>query len=643
MQTTYRWTSSLPLPPSVVMTRKDLYIPANTLPANSVASLQLRAWLSADPGRTSTAVVNVTCGMQPVVCRVDPGGTVEVSVSTTLTLSGAQSFDPDNVAGESVAYTWSCQQYASKLAADASASGVTCVLRDSVTTWTSVQLILRNGSLVSDVWYGFTLLFQKGSSRNATSRVIVHPMDLTIPVVLVSAPVSPVSYTQKLILSATINPDTNVGMQWSVVSASIGTLALDSTTLLSASVTSRTLVLRANVLAPGGVYVFRADAWMLRNASQRGGSEVRLSAVRQPCCGVCSVSPANGTELETSFQFQCTSFAEGEQPVLYQYATRTGGMVDRTWLQPVMQSSSWFASVLGAGQESEGYVRHVIVVVTGPYGESSEQAVSVTVRPKANMVKEEDKLSFVSEILNSTVSDAVKLQDTELVSRVVASLTTIVRSTESAAEVAAAASARRTDVGGEQKPLQCPPSCGHGECVWTDSIPLCQCEEGFAGTVCNTTKEVDNARKRVQEQFLSAIETAANQTAVTTTAVFEGYLDVVHSCLSSARQVPDLFVLCHPVGLRVFFVCLCSEVTTTAAATGWRVCKTALDKFVFVTVVVSIDQGRCADGRDEWMDLLFHRRASDMADVSTGLLDKLGSVAADRFVCSDRSCVAPLE
>jgi len=109
-----------------------------------------------------------------------------------------------------------------------------------------------------------------------------------------------------------------------------------------------------------------------------------------------------------------------------------------------------------------------------------------------------------------------------------------VRSTQNTEELQQAlATERHTSLTGEQQTLQCPPSCGHGSCVWQGAIPLCSCEEGFAGTLCNTTREVDEARKRVQEQFLAAVDSAANFTGVLAPEVYEGYLTIVHSCLTN--------------------------------------------------------------------------------------------------------------
>ena len=100
LRTIYRWVPSVALPTSVALTQKDIFIPANTLQAPSILSLQLQVSLAFNPSQVTLVEVTVHCVQQALVARIDPGGTVDVGVTSRLLLSGARSSDPDGVVGE---------------------------------------------------------------------------------------------------------------------------------------------------------------------------------------------------------------------------------------------------------------------------------------------------------------------------------------------------------------------------------------------------------------------------------------------------------------------------------------------------------------------------------------------------------------
>ena len=399
--------------------------------------------------------------------------------------------------------------------------------------WIGPLLYVSN--LPGGKWYGFDLTVQKGS-RNATTRVVLRSIPHPIPMVRIIVPEAVViARANKLGLQMETEPGMQV--QWSVRNGTgADPIQLNEKTLASPTSTGRTLVLAKNVLKAGASYIFRVEAWDPSAPAWRGSSEITIRVAPEPCCGTCAVSPLNGTELETQFSFMCTSFAEGEQPVTYQYAVLNADG-SRSWLQLVSQTTSFFAATLGAGAEASGFIQKVFVVVAGPYGETTERSTAVEVRPKFIPDSPTAQVDYVNSILNTTVAGAMALGDTAATIRVVSIVANILNRTQnSEAAAAAAAEDRRAVLPGEAEQTTCSGSCGHGSCFNGDNLGWrCQCVEGYAGVTCNMTTAEDAARKQAREAMLSAIDTVLNQTTVEAPTVFQGYLEVVHSCYFNSR------------------------------------------------------------------------------------------------------------
>jgi len=97
--TFYRWTAvpSGALPSSVVLNRRDLFVPSNALVAGTSFTLMLEALPTRLEFSATRATITVDVQMEPLVAVVQPSGWVDVGESSTTILYGNRSSDPSDV------------------------------------------------------------------------------------------------------------------------------------------------------------------------------------------------------------------------------------------------------------------------------------------------------------------------------------------------------------------------------------------------------------------------------------------------------------------------------------------------------------------------------------------------------------------
>jgi hypothetical protein len=165
-----------------------------------------------------------------------------------------------------------------------------------------------------------------GRVAESSVKIQVQPPLVKVPRIIIVTPVNRImNRNKKITLTASVTPITDlslISIQW-IVTEKMSTLplVLDKSTILTSNNRTRTIVIRAKILKPGVEYVFRVEA----SYSQQpiAYSQVSFIASSPPIAGTFSVSPTNGTSLDTLFEFSAPGWTSDNieaLPLRYSYS-----------------------------------------------------------------------------------------------------------------------------------------------------------------------------------------------------------------------------------------------------------------------------------------------------------------------------------
>jgi hypothetical protein len=331
--------------PSALASR-TLFLPAGTLEAYTVYTLNLTAWLSLAPEAINYAVVTVQVrpdDLRPAIL----GGDRIIGSDQNLTLDGSLSIDPDDIVGSNISYRWSC--WMKYLPDTEKALGVPegpCVNRSNAiihfpSEFTDMA-ILR---IPRDTLWGvpdpghphvFSLNISKESNVSAWHDIRYAFTSVTIAVVFGEPPsisLDPlmqkkVNPSKRLVLTASatsVVPETLQPLRWYVLQ---GTLNLDDRSVSTTGREGNNLVINPYRLIPGQTYVFRLQA---EDANGKSYGQLTVPINAAPASGIFEVSPLNGTALETSFVLKNTGWADDpeDMPLRYRFSFIKGSAVEK--------------------------------------------------------------------------------------------------------------------------------------------------------------------------------------------------------------------------------------------------------------------------------------------------------------------------
>ncbi|XP_033639226.1 uncharacterized protein LOC117299811 [Asterias rubens] len=152
----------------------------------------------------------------------------------------------------------------------------------------------------------------------------------------------------------------------------------DTTTGLN----GRALTLREGVLQESRTYAIVVQAHSHENGITRIGEAHQYTLVNTgPRAGLCSITPGDGTEMETVFTIQCLGWQDQHAPIQYEISYSLNETEDLTILYFGMKHAVKFQ--LPAGYENNSHRVYVkVAIVDGQGGKTSVCSINIQVLPK---------------------------------------------------------------------------------------------------------------------------------------------------------------------------------------------------------------------------------------------------------------------
>ena len=323
---------------NIASTSKDLskfLLPAYSLEVDKIYVIQVNATYAGRSSFTSTTV-NTVRGS--VVAVVDGGQNRAVRMGSSLTLSGAKSYDQDVDklfgADAGLSFEWTCMQLSPQIVqnCDSILSMETNGDRVTLTPSSSVPGAVAQISLtISD----------EGAARTSTTTVSVTVLPTLAASIAFSsnAVQNIINADQSLVVTAAVTIPANLpsNISWSTDSGLTGLdLGSVSLTPLNSFISSgnaaqtvyANLKLSPNVLVGGLAYTFTLASF-LPSPGSASALSLTISVNSPPILGNFAISPETGIELSTLFTFSCSQWQDENLPLQYQfsYVSSTGNPV----------------------------------------------------------------------------------------------------------------------------------------------------------------------------------------------------------------------------------------------------------------------------------------------------------------------------
>ncbi|GMH95715.1 hypothetical protein TrVE_jg5792 [Triparma verrucosa] len=432
----YLWSNSYGLE----QTSADLRyfkVPAFTLTPGQVYTFTVL--VTDSDALTNTASIQVEVEEGDLVAKITGGGR-SVGATSSVTLSGASSFDTDyperRGTADGFAYSWTCLE--SSPSYGAACTGLSDSSGESLSL-DSTALNYLLGSTLDTITLLFTLQFTTTDSADTRYSELstfitierVDPPEVSItPIYVVK-----VNPSKKLQIKGSIETDSTnaVAAFWECeqieyldeLSASPTSLVVPASSI--ATTVPFNLILPSGSLA-GATYDFRLVAGFDGvSSSPQGQAQISIVVNSPPSAGSVSVSNSDGgntgTALQTEFSIRAQNWVDdaSDLPFTYSLFYRVTGATDETQITVDSASAIKDAVLLpvGGGNASSVVVTAKVADKYGSFGEASALAVV-----KAPQLTLEDMGTLTEQL----TEDALAKGDTELVFQVLESSTSILNS-----------------------------------------------------------------------------------------------------------------------------------------------------------------------------------------------------------------------
>eukprot|EP01110_Echinostelium_bisporum_P006623 TRINITY_DN2633_c0_g1_i2.p1 TRINITY_DN2633_c0_g1~~TRINITY_DN2633_c0_g1_i2.p1 ORF type:complete len:1926 (+),score=1092.00 TRINITY_DN2633_c0_g1_i2:39-5780(+) len=285
---TYAWSFSPAITVDAsLLSSASLSLPAGSLAAQTDYVATLTATTAA--GASNSADVKVVVGISDLIAQI-VGGNQQYGETQTVSLDASSSSDPDNLGA--LSFSWSCSKFNEP---------ATPCPEITLTPTASLSLV---ASAVGVGKWTFTVTVSGTNDRTATASAWVEVTEAVVVSVAIAAVQSPVNPGLSLTLVGSLNSASiaasDVAWSWSLISGSIA----DPATAYSAGTTSSSLVIAANVLAPGSQYEYKLLATHTSGAT--GYATVTFTVASAPSLGF-TCGALNGNPEYTVFDYAFTS------------------------------------------------------------------------------------------------------------------------------------------------------------------------------------------------------------------------------------------------------------------------------------------------------------------------------------------------
>ncbi|XP_032231194.2 uncharacterized protein LOC5506859 isoform X1 [Nematostella vectensis] len=379
-----------------VTDKPRLRIKQATLEGGKTYTLTVTAAMASDQTLSSTKSITLNVESSPLVARIRGGATKVVGATSTMTMDASPSIDPDKTS-ETAWYRWACFDSSENPCFRPDPVNAGRQIRVTFPTTAQVSFSVAD-YLSSNQQYKFKMTFNKGSRSDSTEMTVIvkagDPPRVTIRPQTNSKENPSEVVKIKALVSSTL-PSTNVtwesveedGFAYLDLSTAGTILTPLQFTFEKASGRAKAtrgcaLVIAKDKLSGGVQYKFRLTA-KHRDSDAYGDAVIRTNAA--PSQGTLTVSPSNGTSMETVFT---VTAGEGwsddadDLPLNYQF-----GYIDprtnKEELQGMFGGSNQREIKFPPGDENNARSLTVFVNVKDQLGAVTRQTATITVMPVA--------------------------------------------------------------------------------------------------------------------------------------------------------------------------------------------------------------------------------------------------------------------
>ena len=346
---------------------------------------------SRSSGLTSSASVTVTVAASSLVAKIAGGAARSVRVGDELTIDASSSYDADvqGLVGASagLVFSWTCVQNEPMFSTDCPL--VISSLSDAKFTLTAPPLALNTTSLLT------VTVQDTARARSSTAQVIVKASGALSPVLSVSSALSSVSNVNtdnKLVLLGSAQIYATCTAVWSVDDASV-LLSAVATTPTSALLQPAVRPVAFNLVVAGGTLPQRATLVFTLTCGSTSNS-LTVTTNGAPLPGLFTLTPAEGDELSTVFQFSASQWTDTDLPLTYQFGFES--VTSLANLVVVSNSELSFTSTtLPAGPHDSANRLNCTLHVYDSLGASAVATTSAIVYELSSEMQQESLLAVV--------------------------------------------------------------------------------------------------------------------------------------------------------------------------------------------------------------------------------------------------------
>ncbi|KAJ8303375.1 LOW QUALITY PROTEIN: hypothetical protein KUTeg_019771 [Tegillarca granosa] len=317
-------------------------VKSNAMRGGTSYTISVNVYFKDQMDVSSTSEVTVYTKSNPLVVRIRGGEKIKTLASKATVLDASLSVDPDRNIVDTAYYVWSCEEETSGVTCFVIQNGQSVTLKSlsQQTSSTSSILTIPANLMSPDKRYKFTVRMSKGSRMgNFTTTIqVIHslPPTIEIPVIFLT-----VNYDEPLRVTSIVTSTGPVTMYWDCEEDLPGYDFVE----LAVYIPTNQLFARKNEaiqnfkfslytasqLPPGAKFALRVTATNTENDLQ-ATSNIYVTVNSPPEIGDFSVSPANGTALETEFELTIgDGWSDSENDALYfTFFTRKTG---ESWIQ----------------------------------------------------------------------------------------------------------------------------------------------------------------------------------------------------------------------------------------------------------------------------------------------------------------------